>query len=241
MSINRREFLKGLAGLGASIAIPVSIADWTGSEVDEAWYKAVADPFEFEVDEYGSISTPGWELPDTNGEAYELELGEWSTGEDLVAVASCAAGLEYAMACAFQVLVDDANDLLEKSGRAALSGAEERVLELHDELGEEGWTEWLKGASEPELQYAAREIQFWLDEGFDANDLDGECLHIGPYAGPYSFFSGLDREELDTLGVKIVDGDRPGSSYFAAELHEDLDEANRIAAEIGLPVRFCQA
>jgi hypothetical protein len=47
--------------------------------------------------------------------------------------------------------------------------------------------------------------------------------------------TGSDR---DKLRVRIVEGDHPGSSYYAAELSGDIDEANRAAEAADIPVRF---
>jgi len=32
--------------------------------------------------------------------------------------------------------------------------------------------------------------------------------------------------------------DHPDSTYYAAELRNDIDDASRVAAELGLPLRF---
>jgi hypothetical protein len=40
------------------------------------------------------------------------------------------------------------------------------------------------------------------------------------------------------FSIVIVDGDHPGSSYYAAELRTDIDEANAIARAQGIPIRF---
>ena len=40
------------------------------------------------------------------------------------------------------------------------------------------------------------------------------------------------------LGVIVVEGDRPGSTYYAAELTVPVAEANRRAEEAGIPIRF---
>ena len=45
-------------------------------------------------------------------------------------------------------------------------------------------------------------------------------------------------DDLETLGVDVIEGEHPGSTYYAAELRGDIDEANRAAKKIGLPVRF---
>ena len=41
--------------------------------------------------------------------------------------------------------------------------------------------------------------------------------------------------------IDIVEGDRPGSTYYAAELRGDMDTANRAAEAAGIPVRFVAA
>ena len=45
-------------------------------------------------------------------------------------------------------------------------------------------------------------------------------------------------DTLDELGIKIVEGEYPGSTYYAAELMGDVEEANVVAARLGVPVRF---
>jgi len=40
------------------------------------------------------------------------------------------------------------------------------------------------------------------------------------------------------LGVDIIEGEHPGSSYYAAELRQDVDYANQVAKEMGLGFRF---
>ena len=43
------------------------------------------------------------------------------------------------------------------------------------------------------------------------------------------------RRELD---IHIIEGEMPGSSYFAAELFADIDDANATAEQLGLECRF---
>ncbi|MBM9536193.1 hypothetical protein [Desulfobulbus alkaliphilus] len=43
---------------------------------------------------------------------------------------------------------------------------------------------------------------------------------------------------MKDLGVVIIEGSCPGSSYFAAELRISIDEANRIAEQNGYALRF---
>ncbi|MBS0177041.1 MAG: hypothetical protein JSR64_23710 [Nitrospira sp.] len=42
---------------------------------------------------------------------------------------------------------------------------------------------------------------------------------------------------MDALGIVVIEGDCPGSSYYAAELHTEVEVANRIAAERGWTIR----
>jgi hypothetical protein len=46
---------------------------------------------------------------------------------------------------------------------------------------------------------------------------------------------------MDALGVQIIEGEHPGSTYHAAELRQDIDYANQVARDIGLECRFVSA
>jgi hypothetical protein len=48
----------------------------------------------------------------------------------------------------------------------------------------------------------------------------------------------LDFDTLDALGIKIVEGEYPGSTYYAAELMVAVEAANVVAGRLGVPVRF---
>jgi hypothetical protein len=45
-------------------------------------------------------------------------------------------------------------------------------------------------------------------------------------------------EETTEFDIRLVDGDCPGSSYFGAELCSSIEEANQIAIDLDLPIRF---
>ena len=47
-----------------------------------------------------------------------------------------------------------------------------------------------------------------------------------------------DGDTLDALGVVIIEGEHPGSTYYAAELEKPIAEANREAERLGLTYRF---
>lgn len=48
----------------------------------------------------------------------------------------------------------------------------------------------------------------------------------------------MSPDELDVLQVEVVEGEHPGSTYYAAELVGNIDDANRAAEVEGIPVRF---
>jgi hypothetical protein len=98
------------------------------------------------------------------------------------------------------------------------------------EFGEE-WRE----ASPRDLVRAAEE---WLAGDVDGWDYEDLMLTDGPQGGARQFFLNFSFDDLEELGVVIVDGECPGSSYYAAELQKEIEEANRAAARLGLPFRF---
>ena len=53
-----------------------------------------------------------------------------------------------------------------------------------------------------------------------------------------AFFQRLDGDTLDAVGVVIVEGEHPGSTYYAAELRASLEDANAAAQDLALPFRF---
>jgi hypothetical protein len=52
------------------------------------------------------------------------------------------------------------------------------------------------------------------------------------------FFESLPFATLEAIGVVIVEGDHPGSTYYAAELSGSIELANVKVAELELPFRF---
>ena len=48
----------------------------------------------------------------------------------------------------------------------------------------------------------------------------------------------IDQKALETLEIFIVEGEHPGSTYYAAELQIPIEEANRRAIAANIPFRF---
>ena len=81
-------------------------------------------------------------------------------------------------------------------------------------------------------------IQQWLDEDVNWSQSDSWPSGWAGQDRAMSFFQEMDGKMLDALGVVIVEGDHPGSMYFAAELRGEMEDANAVAEREGLPFRF---
>jgi hypothetical protein len=225
--MDRRTFLKTLASLGASIALPFDLATASQKEVDAAWQAATNAWGLFEVNEYGTLSYANFEPPTTRRDAYwyagasdfdadEIER-RWSLNERIKDLYRDA-------------LIDAAeNDPLVDA--PDLDAIEQRV--------EEGWAAWFKrakGADEAAIEAA---IDDWLDAEPDWCNEWEELYKSGTaQGGAYDHFLREDPDVMDALNIVVIEGDCPGSSYFAAELRISPEEANEIAEANGWEIRF---
>ena len=225
--MDRRTILKTLASLGASIALPFDLATASQKEVDAAWQAATNAWGLFEVNEYGTLSYANFEPPTTRRDAYwyagasdfdadEIER-RWSLNERIKDLYRDA-------------LIDAAeNDPLVDA--PDLDAIEQRV--------EEGWAEWFKrakGADEAAIEAA---IDDWLDAEPDwCNEWEALYKTGTAQGAAYDHFLREDPDVMDALNILVIEGDCPGSSYFAAELRMSPEEANEIAEVHGWEIRF---
>lgn len=167
----------------------------------------------FEVDIDGTITSNEKE-PRTNAEAFRL-AGYRTVGQLISAVQSCPP-LEFDVEQAVQdyrALVDDC---------------------AH--VGQEDWCDWID-SDETALAWLIEFIDGWLEQSVDfGNSEFFKCSTSDGYALRY--FQRFDVETLDQLGVYLIEGEHPGSSYSGAALREDMDYANQVAREKGLGFRF---
>ena len=108
---------------------------------------------------------------------------------------------------------------------------------------EDGAADWLLTLTRKEFECnIVSKIELWFSEspdwGWEDEFLPQEATAQGM---ALLFFSDMAEEDLETLGVEMIEGDHPGSSYYAAELSGDIDEANRAAEAAGIRVRFVAA
>ena len=95
--------------------------------------------------------------------------------------------------------------------------------------------------SDKEVSDLSSAMRVWADSKPDWVNEEGDYFSIPASGQDYAleFFQNYaDQEVVEKLGIVIVEGDRPGSTYFAAELRIPIEEANERAEAAGVPVRF---
>jgi hypothetical protein len=53
-----------------------------------------------------------------------------------------------------------------------------------------------------------------------------------------NFFRDLEHDRVSGINIEIFEGGHPGSTYYAAELMMDPEEANAMAESEDIPLRF---
>ena len=109
---------------------------------------------------------------------------------------------------------------------------------LHQALQDDdfGWRNWIIEEGQAGLAWFIDQVEAWLDD--PAGEEAAEQFSGVALAKKY--FECLGYETLDGLGVQIIEGDHPGSNYYAAVLRQDVDYVNNIARSLGLKFRFRQ-
>lgn len=201
---------------------------------------------EFEVDSSGTLRVANFWEPRNRAGFYEYVYDSWSGSPAHLtdAMAECEP-LAWAVHSIYTDVRDEIQSDLEKimsSSGLTHKSADALTVRLNamPEEPEEGVRAWLLNLTFSEFQtIVVAEISKWFNSPPDWRWEDDHLPQGGTAQGAaLEFFQNMDINALNTLGVKIVEGDHPGSTYYAAELTGDIDAANRIAADAGIPVRF---
>lgn len=217
-TISRREFLQGLAAFGAAVVMP-SI-DASEAEINQAWEKFLTDPISFEVDEYNTISMPWVKSPEFNADIYYDVNADVATSKELLAEIESVSHLSDRFASDFEYFADCPGENKQVDELIALNM---------------GWEDWvLRGDLE---EHKAR-VEAWLNEGID---WDRAPASVGPIGEAYQYFNNFAWSTQEDLGIVVIEGEHPGSTYYAAELRVPVEEANQRAASLGLPISFVSA
>ena len=239
MKLSRRQFLAGLLSVGATLALPLPLAQASAAQVNTAWKQMLKEPWYFEVNDCNTIVEADAENPKIRSDVFDVDIGAHCTAQSLVNdVESC-----YPLTWHFEQLasieLDEAQWELEDN--EDLAPAESRRLKrLVNVLGDagDGWAEWVLLEGPAGLPRFVEEARQWLASPISSNDLDWLPRNSGAQGQALAFFESLPKETRKALGVVIIEGEHPGSSYFAAELREPIEDANATAEELELPFRF---
>ena len=122
--------------------------------------------------------------------------------------------------------------------RGPRSGAQQLILRALRRYPDGGWRQWIEYSGDAALEEFLQRVRDWLDEDIDWNESEYFDTVWNGQAAALAYFEDLPNVILKALGVRIVDGDVPGSNYRAAELRKELDEANQMAELLELDLRF---
>jgi N-formylglutamate amidohydrolase len=215
-------------------------------------------PRVFEVCDGGDLRLAGFEDPRTRAECFEEELDGWF--ESPAAMADIAERFwpldtavywlcaEEREALAKRIAELEAEVDAEDGEPRSVPVAKEQLRDLRRALDAmpqsdpDAARDWLRSLDA--ATFRARVVPYmtrWSAERPDGEEVDAASIEVTGRGIAFGCFEGMDYDDCEKLGVEVIDGDRPGSSDFAAELRGDIGAANRAAREADLAVRFVPA
>ena len=183
---------------------------------------------------------PSYEaIPETNRESFGLSAGDFSSPELLLRATNGCPPLRDIMETAYfdhrTVLLNEigslkgSRDPVKRSRRNELKAQ----LKLLPNRSEKGLPPWITQLSQPAFAQLQADADDWASAPPQDVEPDGQAHAL-------NYFRDLDPAIRDLLGVSIIEGQHPGSDYYAAELDIGAEAANQIATEHKIPIRFFQ-
>ncbi|CAM8647898.1 hypothetical protein MCEGEM3_02725 [Oxalobacteraceae bacterium] len=246
-TISRRQFLKLASGIGLGIAIaPLKLEAASASALNRMWQQANQAPMLFDVTEYGTLSVADYPDPKVRRDAYDLAPGWDENPSDLALAVNTCIPLSWLAADlhreALETKYQSARDSL-----LALIGCPGAVMKIMANT-RKNWgdsdcpivvQDWLENLGQADFEGAVTAVKDWLDTELDWTS---EYEYFDDWAdgqrAALNFFRDIDLDSLSGIKIDIVEGEHPGSTYYAAELTMDPDEANAIALREAIPLRF---
>ena len=115
-----------------------------------------------------------------------------------------------------------------------LLGLEELGPEqLKERLKEEKWRfEHL--VSNPD-DWSIKEVQDWLDSDVEFDDMGlRQGMSYTPYGPPIEFYERTPYADAEKIGLCLIEGDTPGSSFAGVQLLSRPEDANRELQKLGI-------
>ena len=208
--------------------------------------KAKESAIDFEVNSSGTLSLSNFTELEIRSEFYDSVSDSWSTSPaDLAEAMDECPPLAWAVHAIYSEIREeiqfDFDAIAEQSGIwMKRSNALKVRLNAMPEETEEGAESWLLTLTNSEFEeHVVPEIEKWFNSPPNWNWEDDYLpMNSTSQGAALEFFQAMDGDDLDLIGVVIVMGEHPGSTYYAAELKIDLETANKAAIKVGIPVRF---
>jgi hypothetical protein len=190
----------------------------------------------YEVSEYGTIVDPSVPEPEIRRDVFDICTKGIKTTDNLVlTIQECTPLESY-----FQHLAQDRKCEIEDQLDSARGVKRQHLKALSDALDDYdfGWIDWLKLDGQKSIRKHVTVIEDWLNDPVDWSESDWFSSSYSGQEQAKLFFHYEDQNVLEELGIVIVEGCHPGSTYYAAELRNDVDNANITARKLGLNYRF---
>ena len=200
----------------------------------------------FEVNDAGTLRIADFEKAESRADFYEGVDSQWDRSP-----AKLADAMDECQPLAWKVqsLYSEYRDKIQYEIKIAPDENKynnEQLDRLHAELialpeePEEGARPWLQKASEDYFRSnIVGKIQPWFSEPPNwVWEDDYLPEHATSQGAALEYFRSMDCESREPLGVEVIEGEHPGSTYYAAELRTGIEEANAVAEAAGMLVRF---
>ncbi len=199
----------------------------------------------FEVREEGTLRMANFFVAETRADLYEAKTYRWDDSpSSLIDCLRSCEPFAWEVHSLYSAAREDLMMKIEEL-KSDLVDHGEQVKTLLDELRsmpeepEYGIEDWLGRIDEAYFKSVVVEgLREWFLDSPDPIMEDDFVSEATPESAAKKYFEALDAETLGRLGVVIVDGEFPGSSYYAAELRCEIDVANAAAEQFGIAVWF---
>lgn len=241
--INRRKFLQALIAVGASYTIPTKA---TNEQIEKIWIQAQEQPWFFEVNDLGTLVDADDLEPQIWSDIFDsISTWQFKNPKDVINEVKACMPLTAHLNQELEREIEGFEENL-SSGKN-LSVPERLLLErkiqalknFRDEY-EDPWIDWVELEGREGVSKFKSLIDEWLDGAIDWGQSEWFPLRTGAQGRAFGFFQDQPYELRNALGIVVIEGEHPGSSYYAAELRESLQYANESAERLGLPFRFKQ-
>lgn len=210
----------------------------------------------FEVDGSATIKDAEHYEPTTRAEFFETEVDGWSKSPSALAeIVDCFEPMAWAVHDLYEEArsgveeevydlerdLDDGEFVAECDLDALRKriAARRAVLENMPSEPYEGASSWVSDLDADTFrEKVVPQIEAWLAGAPGMAEVDYIPDNATGRGAAFEFFRDMDSDSLRQLGVKVIEGEYPGSSYYAAELRRGIGVANTAALENGIPIRF---